>query len=142
MTQDTTLTDIDRVAQGWSARQYVMDRAFAMLDATAAGDWDRAEILADQIDDLQAAENERDTNPITAAHHSAYVASRRWALPADAWALSLIKGGYRVVRYFGSDYTAPDHAAAVNEAMHIYRLEREEVERVQPRRAPTARAAE
>ena len=83
------------VQAGWSPRQAISDRAFAILD-----DAPDAELLADEIERLQAAAHTLGGTPPDWATHI-------WRVKPRAWAKIIARGGYRVGRHCWGTANAP-----------------------------------
>ncbi|MEM1390948.1 MAG: hypothetical protein AAGG45_07685 [Pseudomonadota bacterium] len=88
-------SDIEKIEAGWSARQYIVDRASRIRSLVKAGALKRAEELAFEIVCLQ----EADQNRIGVYDTTCPADQDEWQLTAGAWAEQLIHA-HRMNRSF------------------------------------------
>ena len=111
---DALREDLAKVAEGWSAKTYIINRAVTIREAVAADDHVEAERLAAEIEHLQIADDERFGIKLRPAPEGREV----WALSAERWAEYLIHAWKRDRFFYPAEGCAPEHA--LGEAHRVF----------------------
>lgn len=108
--------DIKKVEEGWSPKNYIVDRAMCMKSHALAGNHQRAEEYAAEITELQAAYARRKGFQ----HGHIPEGCEEWVLSPERWGWMLIEG-YLADRSFFPAIGAT-HVEALAEARRVHPL--------------------